>query len=143
MKKIYEFIRRYRSSNSGTTAIEFALISFPYLFMILGTMEAGRVIWTINTVQYAVEATSRYAALDATLTNADLQTYAGDKLQGLAVDIAPLQISPTYNSVSGSSGVDFVEIQGRYQITLLVDMLMPNGSGTFEFSTLARKPIIN
>ena len=143
MKKIYELIKKYREANDATTAIEFALISIPYLFMMFGTMEAGRIVWTMNTVQYAVEATSRYAALDSTLTNAQLQTYAQDQLQSLAVNIAPLQISPNYNSISGSSGVDFVEIQGRYQITLLLDMLMPNGSGTFEFNTIARKPIIN
>ena len=50
----------------GATAVEVALILSPLLLMVLGVTDGGRMLWTQNTLQYAVEQAARCAVVNTT-----------------------------------------------------------------------------
>ena len=71
----------------GATAVEFGFIASPLILMLLGTVDGGRMLWTQNALQYAVEQAARYAALNqgactqqgsttTCYTTAQIQSYA-------------------------------------------------------------------
>jgi Flp pilus assembly protein TadG len=61
-------------------AIEFAIVANALLLFLLGVVEFGRLYWTQSELQYAAEATARYATIYAvnnpTATYAQIQTAA-------------------------------------------------------------------
>lgn len=71
----------------GNVAIEFALVLPALLLLILGIADVARVIWTQTTLDRAVEAAARCAAVDATDcgTAALVQSYAAGQAFGLAI----------------------------------------------------------
>ncbi|MGH6794891.1 MAG: TadE/TadG family type IV pilus assembly protein [Methylocella sp.] len=65
MKRLF-FLReraRLRLGNRGATAVEFALIGPSLVLLLFGTIEGGRMLWTQNALQYAVEQAARYAVV--------------------------------------------------------------------------------
>ncbi len=71
----------------GSVAIEFAF-AFPlFLLCVLGIMEFGRMIWSQTTLDYAVEAAARCAAIDAPdcVTAAAIEDFAANAAAGLPV----------------------------------------------------------
>lgn len=50
-------------SRSGSAAVEFALILLPFVMLIFGGMEIGRLIWTRNALQQTATATARCMAV--------------------------------------------------------------------------------
>jgi len=71
----------------GGAAVEMAL-SFPFLvLMIFGGIEAGWMLWSASTLDYAVEEAARCAAVDATNcgTVSAVQSVAAGKAMGLGM----------------------------------------------------------
>ncbi len=52
----------------GVAAVEFALIVLPLLLMVLGIIDGGRMLWTQNSLQYAVEQAARCAVVNSKTT---------------------------------------------------------------------------
>jgi len=69
---------RLLAARSGNTAVEFAIILPVFLSVFVGIMEFGRMMWTKNALNYAVEEAARCAAINATLcgTQALVQSYS-------------------------------------------------------------------
>ncbi|MGB0720702.1 MAG: TadE/TadG family type IV pilus assembly protein [Bdellovibrionales bacterium] len=130
---------RYRTDCEGAAAVEFSLVALPFLLMIFGTMEAGRIVMAMNSVEYAIEETSRYAALNVGLGDEAFQDYAEARLAEMFVRGDDLQIT---SSTQTSNNVDFVEIRGQYSIESMVGAFLPGGFGSFDFDFSARKPVI-
>ncbi|MCB1783614.1 MAG: pilus assembly protein [Alphaproteobacteria bacterium] len=130
---------RFWCGTQGATAVEFALVALPFFLMMFGVVEAGRIVWTMAGVQYAVEETSRYAALNSDLDEATFQTYAATKLSGMMVTSDGLEISSDFYT---ANGVDFVEVGGVYPVSPILD-IFPDGFGAFSFSASARKPVVD
>jgi len=137
IRKVFGF---YKTNESGAAGVEFALIAIPFLLMIFGVMEAGRIMWIMNSVQYSVEETSRYASLNSNLPEGEFQTYAENILNDMFVPSSELRLS---SSTVTSNGIDFVSIDASYTISLIVTGLLPNDLGVFDYDTVVRKPIIN
>ena len=77
---------RPSSDIRGVTAVEFALILWPLLLLLLGTIDGGRMLWTQNSLQFAVEQAARYAVTSCTTTcatTAQIQSYAISKTYGM------------------------------------------------------------
>lgn len=55
--------RRLRSDRSGTTSIEAAVVLPLCLLIVFGTMEFANMMWTQNTLSYAVMRAARCAAI--------------------------------------------------------------------------------
>ena len=68
----------------GNAAIEFALLLPVFLLMLLGIVEFGRVLWTQSSLQHAVEAAARYAAINYPTCGSTSQTtsYAASETFG-------------------------------------------------------------
>jgi Flp pilus assembly protein TadG len=63
---------------SGSAAVEYALVLPAFLIMMLGALDAGRVIWLHTTLQQAVDAAARCAAINTTRcgTATQIQSHA-------------------------------------------------------------------
>lgn len=86
---------RGKIGSRGTVALEFALVLPALLLMALGVMDVGRLIWTQTTLDRAVEAAARCAAIEPSLcgTVAAVQTYAVGQAFGLVVTTADFSVA--------------------------------------------------
>lgn len=140
MKAIVRFFRRFLRQEHGSTAVEFALVAIPCLLIIFGVMEAGRVAWIVNGVQYAVEDTSRFAAINNDLVTADFQDYAEARLQEMSISSDGLLVN---TNIVTSSGIDFIEVDASYAVSTMLNMFLPGDFGVFTFNSSVRKPVVD
>jgi Flp pilus assembly pilin Flp len=135
-----KFLSQYKKNTQGSTAVEFALIAVPFLLLIFGVVESGRMIWTMNGIRYAIEETSRYASINLDAPVQELYDYAEVNLEGMLIESDPLQLT---TSTWTSNGTDFVEVQARYEYATMFSALLPNEYGIVDFETVSRKPVLN
>jgi Flp pilus assembly protein TadG len=71
----------------GTVAVEYALVLSALLLFVFGIMDTGRVLWTRITLERAVEAAARCAAVDTATcgTPTEIQAYAATQAFGLTI----------------------------------------------------------
>jgi Flp pilus assembly protein TadG len=55
MRAVRRFLRRLGRDQYGTAAIEFGVIAPVFFAMLLGIVDIGRYMWTLNTIQYALD----------------------------------------------------------------------------------------
>jgi Flp pilus assembly protein TadG len=55
MRTIRLCLRRFQRDQRGTAAIEFGIIAPVFFAMLLGIVDIGRYMWTLNTIQYALD----------------------------------------------------------------------------------------
>ena len=79
----------------GSSLIEAALVIPVLLFMVLGGVDVGRVLWVRNTLQSAVESAARCAAVDATncATASAVKTHAANMATGIGVAASEFAVS--------------------------------------------------
>lgn len=75
MKHIH-FIRRILKNEEGATAVEFGIVSLLFLMLVFGIIDGGRVFWVWNSMEYAIEQTTRYAVVNKEATDDELQSFA-------------------------------------------------------------------
>ena len=97
MKRI---LRRFRKENDGSTAVEFGFVAFLFLIFVFGLFEVGHLYWTWNTLQFAVEKTTRYVLVNNTATDEDIQEYATSYMPGLQIDASNPEITVAHESAS-------------------------------------------
>lgn len=97
----------------GSVAIEYAIILPVLLVLVIGLIETGRLIWTQTTLDRAVEAAARCAAVDSVQcgTADAVQQYAVGQAYGLQVE------SSAFTVVSESCGVS---VSVTYPFTMLI-----------------------
>jgi Flp pilus assembly protein TadG len=112
----FSLLSRFRRSQDGATAVEFAFISVPFLMLLAAILETALMFWTSQVLEEAVSQTSRRL-----LTGEALARYTGTGSANTAkfredvcanspslVDCSKLVIDVrTYSSFAGAkSGVD-------------------------------------
>lgn len=99
----------------GAAALEFAIILPLLLLCVLGLIEFSRAIWTQATLDYAVQAAARCAAVDALTcgTVAQVQQYATTKTPGLSLPASVFAVT------TPSCGV-------QVTASLMFDFLLPD-----------------
>lgn len=140
MINLKSIFNKYIASEDGATAVEFSLVVLPFMLLSLGIMEAGRIAWTVNSVRYSIEETNRYASINSGLDAQAIEQYARGKLTGMMISSDALQILST---VSTANGIDFIEVEGSYEVSTSLTGFIPGDFGKFNFTTTARKPVIN
>ncbi len=130
-------LQRYLADRDGATAVEFALISALFFTFIFGIIETGRIFWTMNTLQYAVEQTARYALVNSDATAEELTDVAADSMTGVQVDTTDLNVVVTNTTVSG---IDFIEVDGTYAYQLWVPLL-PAEMQNMTLTASTRQPV--
>jgi len=114
---------RPSSDVRGVAAVEFALILLPLLLMVLGIIDGGRMLWTQNSLQYAVEQAARYAGLNQAAcstghttcyTTAQIQSYAASMVYGMS-----LSTSVFSSSSAGCGTLVGTQVSASYAYTPL------------------------
>ncbi|MBZ9710183.1 pilus assembly protein [Mesorhizobium sp. ESP7-2] len=89
----------FRADRSGGAALEFALIA-PFLIMLLfGIFAFGWSMNSASSVRYTLEASARSLQLNNTLTQADIQAIATQKL--LALGLKDVNVTIATDPASG------------------------------------------
>ena len=140
------FIRARR----GAVAIEFALGLPIFLAMIYGVFEFGRIYWTQNTMEFAVEEAARFTMVNPNATNGQITAVVEDKAAGL--DTARINVDIVFEAATGGSTASrgFVKITGTYKYFPIIPLVIPfSGSGTVDFTkfemdiiTSTRMPLV-
>jgi Flp pilus assembly protein TadG len=109
----------------GVAAVEFALILLPLLLMVLGIIDGGRMLWTQNSLQYAVEQAARYAGLNqaaCTQPGSTTTCYTTAQIQSYAVSMAygmSLSSSVFSSSSAGCGTLVGTQVSASYTYTPL------------------------
>jgi Flp pilus assembly protein TadG len=119
-------IRRFIRARDGAAAVEFGLVVGPLFLLILGLIEFGRMLWTLNALQETAIAGARCAgvlatacasggAFSATNTVSDVQQVAAD--WGVTLTSANITVSNAA-SCAGVSGFSQVTINYTFQTVI-------------------------
>jgi Flp pilus assembly protein TadG len=91
----------------GAEAIEFAIVANALLLFLLGVVEFGRLYWTQSELQYAAEATARYATIytvnNPSATTAQIKTAAQTQAPTYLYSLS-VPASATFNVTPYSPG---------------------------------------
>ncbi|APG85571.1 type IV pilus associated TadE family protein TadE [Sinorhizobium americanum CCGM7] len=122
MTRALRILRRAWRSQSGATAVEFAIVCFPLLLLILGVVEFGRAFYVRNDLSYAADFAARQVligqiARDAPDSEAQskLASAVRDKFGSGDPDL--LQIVVSKQTVDG---IDFRVLSIRYPFRFFV-----------------------
>ncbi len=96
-------------SRRGAVAVEFAIALPLVLLFVIGLLEFGRLIWMKTTLDYAVEAAARCAAIDAALCGSagETESFAVSAAAGLPVDAGNFAVAEAQCGVLVSGSMPF------------------------------------
>ena len=134
---LLRLLRRYRKNEKGTTAVEFALVSIVFLTIIFAIFEAARIFWTLNTMQYAVEAGTRYVLTNTEASDDDIKTQVLNNVNGIETSATNPVITISHTTLNG---VDFIVIDSVYTFTTLLPFV-PSGWNNMRLDSSSRLPI--
>jgi Flp pilus assembly protein TadG len=122
--------RRVTRDERGVAAIEFAITSPVYFLALFGVAQAGLWLWTDFSLQRAVDAASRCAAIvTATCgTTSAIQAYAANKVVGLSVPSSAFSVTTVSCGAKVSAAYDvptFTSGLGLPNITVHVSACYP------------------
>jgi Flp pilus assembly protein TadG len=103
---------------SGAAALEFAIVGNVFLLLLMGISYTAIMLWHKSHLNWAVDAASRLAAVNTSVTQADMTTAVNNYLTSVGLDTA----SVTY-SVQTLSGVKVGLINATMTETLRVPLL--------------------
>lgn len=115
---------RYLLEERGASAAEFALVTVPFIALVLGIIGLAMTLWANQTLQYATEAAARYYSVQTANTGSvpttgQVQTYANGHYEGP-------NISPTFTPARGGCGANGYQVTGS--------ATFPLNAGIFSFS---------
>ena len=117
-------------SEAGTTAVEYGLLLPVLIFIILGAMDTGRLIWTFTTLHRAVEASARCAAVSPSVcgTAQQVASRAVSEAWGLPVTTAMFSLQQQSCGTQVTANYSFSPLSPlipAYAITLTVSACYP------------------
>ena len=126
-------IARLKRSESGTVAVEFALVGLVAITLFLGIVEFGRSLYMRNAIYFAMDLGSRKIMTNATVANSDVET----AIRAAVAFGESSELLITFGTES-VNGVAFRTILIRYPITLLIPGLT---NGAFMLTVNRRVPL--
>jgi len=100
MRHLFLRLRSLRANQRGAAAIEFAIIAPVFFALLLSAVDVGRYMWTLNTMQYAIDEAVRAGAV---------QELTDNQIEDRVIE-ALLPVSSTPITVSVDSGSDSVTV---------------------------------
>jgi Flp pilus assembly protein TadG len=81
--------RNLARDTKGTTVLEFGFVAMLLIWVIMGTMELGRILWLEHMVENAAKQGARYATVrgddsDIMVTDAQIADYIAGRLTGIS-----------------------------------------------------------
>ncbi len=108
MRRLVLRLRSFRADQRGAAAVEFAMIAPVFFALLLSAVDVGRYMWTLNTMQYAIDEAVRAGAVQE-LTDTQIEARVTDALVPISGG-SPV----TVLAASGSSSVT-VTASSTYQ----------------------------
>ena len=99
---------------SGGSGIEFALIAPVLIMLLFGIFAFGWSMNSVSSVRYALEASARSLQLNNTLTQADIQAVAKQKLQALGLQ----NVNVTIATDPASGGFRMAHVNASYAFVI-------------------------
>jgi Flp pilus assembly protein TadG len=104
------------SCDSGTTAVEFALVGPPFLMLLVGIMYASVVVFSAASMHYVVEAAARYYSVSSvTASQCGSATTAQSNAKTLYLGTG----SPTFTASNPACGC---QVNGTLNVVLNAGM---------------------
>ena len=127
-------IGRFRREERGATAVEFMMVCPLLLILMFGMAGLGQALFTIGSIQWAVERSVRALMIDGSLTQFDLEQRVRDALH----DLTDLEFTIHYTE-DLSHGIPIVRVYT--DITYRVDVpLIPEFSISYRVDTYVPRP---
>jgi len=139
-------LRGLTGDRSGASAVEFALVLGPLVFLILGAMEYGRLLWTKQALQETAIAGARCMGLLATgcaSGGAYSSTNATTYIQGVAsgFTLAVPTANVTLNRAATCAGISgFSSVSISYTFQAAVPVLLGSASSAMPLTATACFP---
>ena len=132
-------LRKYNQDESGTTAVEFALVSTAFLSLVFGIFEIGRMFLAQSTFQYSLENATRYVLVNGSgTTEEEVTDLILADMENFGVGADDVVIDVNYTT---SSGLDFIEIDATYNFTSILPFV-PDGWEALAMTSNTRFPVL-
>ena len=120
-------------ARQGATAVEMALLLPALLLFFLGIVEFGRALWTQTSLQFAVSAAARCAAVNPSQCS-NVPSYAASQM--LALSVPPSVFTYTSGASCGITGyTSGSKVSASYTFTTVVSGLIPSLSSVHLSAT--------
>jgi Flp pilus assembly protein TadG len=89
----------------GGNTIEFGIIAPVFLVLLIGTIEGGRMLWTLNALHYSVQEAARCASVNTTTcgTSSQITAFAATRSgAGLSSSVFTSTVATCGNQVSAN-----------------------------------------
>ncbi len=86
-------MRRFRRATDGVVAVEFAMVVVPFLMLVFGIFETGQVLWASSQIDFHVDRIVREAAVDSSISNAEILSAITTSLGDLDADHLTVAVS--------------------------------------------------
>lgn len=103
-------IRAIARSNRGVSALEAALILPIILFVLLGTLKFGEILYARSAMNSAVEEASRYATIYPTPSDTDIAA----RFRARSFGFMPSSVTPTITRGAISATVKYIEVKATW-----------------------------
>jgi Flp pilus assembly protein TadG len=124
-------IRRLARDRGGASAVEFALVIGPFILVLFGVIEFGRLLWTLNALQETAIAGARcMGVLNSSCTSSGAYNstssvnYVKSVANGWGVALTAANISLN-NSASCAGVGDFSQVTITYTLQSVVPLIQP------------------
>lgn len=118
--------------------MEYGFVVPFFLLMFMGSMDAGRAVWTYTTLQRSVEAAARCGVVNTTLCNSPTAISARAVTEAWGLTLTPGIFTVTYPACG-------LRVTARYDLTLFIPWLdgsRPGGqSNTIAINVSACYPV--
>lgn len=119
--------RRLRSDQRGSALVEFAFVAPVLLFMLLGLIETGRLLWTRHSLDEVAYTTVRCMSVSSDCaTEATRKGLAVDRAAALGLNVLGANVTPQENTTcKGLPSANRVTITMAYSSVLSGFVPMP------------------
>ena len=116
----FVFVKRNFNDESGTSAVEFALVMPVFLGMMLGVFWVGWAAYSTHSVHHALEMAARALQLKPTTTQSQLQTIVRDNVT-LGDDAQQIVVTLQLDAASG--GTQLAHTTATFPVTFTVPLV--------------------
>jgi Flp pilus assembly protein TadG len=99
MGAIRRRLLRLGRDQRGVAAIEFGMIAPLFFALVLGIIDVGRYMWTLNTMQYAIDQAIRTGVVQQ-LSPEDVESLVKSSLAGLKAGAFTVNVVPDASTIS-------------------------------------------
>jgi Flp pilus assembly protein TadG len=99
MRAIRHRLFRLGRDQRGVAAVEFGMIAPIFFALLVGIIDVGRYMWTLNTMQYAIDQAIRTGVVQQ-LSPEDVENLVKSSLAGLNANAVTVDVVPDASTLS-------------------------------------------